>query len=185
MTGANVNAQSHTAMSAEAKDGSNGTGSGAAAGAHALRQRERVSLWCFALLVPLRLKGWKGEDGIVHGAFYTGAWLPFFKTHVSWAKAAVGWHEGWRDDRERALLYQSLRPEAERTFERRVIFSLSRQTQLIRGLVFDTRQLILGRWAFWITPDPPMPRPSPHGMAEDASSPGSAPAERPQSSSNG
>ena len=125
-------------------------------GWQAMADRPRVRLWCFALGLPLRLRGWLNPDGVCNGNFYTGAWLPWFKTHVSWARAPRSWSEG-AHDREQALLLAEAHPGLSRSFERKVMFSLSSQVQVARGIPFVTHQLILGRWAFWISPDPYMP----------------------------
>lgn len=125
-------------------------------------------LWCCVFGLPLRLNGWLNPDGVVNGSFYTGVWFPFWKTHVSWALSPVAWHQGGDRDKEEALFLSEAHPGLSRSFERRTIFSLTEQTQVVKGIPFNTKQLIIRRWAFWISRDPYMSKKLPDHFVDEA-----------------
>lgn len=128
--------------------------------------------WCFIFGLPLRLKGLEDHTGLARGKFYTGVWFPFFRTHVTWAKTLGAWchseigdysHFGpssARPDDAEHIIHAAASSGLgrEQVQEVQVRFSLSTQMQLQHGLPFKTYRLILGRWAFWITRDPYIPR---------------------------
>ena len=120
----------------------------------------------FKLKSCFGLKYWKDEaTGLKRGSFYTGSWVPFFKTSVSWALLPKNrrWEERVVTERARGLVsFSETQSQLEDTEDGNALFLENTEVRwgkTVRYYLFKEMPIvdiryIFGRLSFWVKPAP-------------------------------